>query len=61
MLRLNLLGVPLQVSRVEASQAVQRKHPDRPGLPEAALLHRQGRGDVQAHPQLHEELQAPHP
>lgn len=49
----------LQVSRVEIGKIIQRQHPHRTGLPEATLLHRQGRRHVQTHPKLHEKLPSP--
>lgn len=45
-----------QVPRVAAGQALQRQHPNRAGLAEAALLHRPGRRHVPPHPQLHAQL-----
>ena len=41
-----------QVPRVQAGPDVQRQRADSAGHPEAALLHRQRRRDVQIRPQL---------
>ena len=41
-----------QVFRLQAGQDVQRQHPHRVGQPQAALLHRPRRPDVQIRPQL---------
>lgn len=48
-----------QVSGIETSKTIQREHTDCLGFPEATLLHRQRRRDVQAYSELHAEFAPP--